>query len=214
MRWSMKGYIFDLDGVLVDTAKYHFLAWKRLASQLGIDFTIEDNEKLKGVSRKDSFEIILSLGGREIPDSEKEGLMDFKNKWYLDYVHSMDHSEILEGVEDYLKHLKEKGAIIILGSSSKNARLILEKVKLINYFDYIVDGNIINKAKPDPEVFLKGASLAGINPNECIVFEDAQAGIDAAKAAGMKVAGVVHSSELNGYDVEIRTFKSETPYLL
>ncbi|MBQ0148787.1 MAG: HAD hydrolase-like protein, partial [Flavobacteriaceae bacterium] len=147
-----KAFIFDLDGVIVDTAKYHFLAWQKLAESLGITFTHDDNEQLKGVSRVRSLEIILGLGNVEATQEQKEQWLVQKNKDYLQYIDKMDDSEILPGVMKVLEFLKANNQPIILGSASKNARPILEKVNILNYFDDIVDGNDVSNAKPDPEV--------------------------------------------------------------
>ena len=149
-------YIFDLDGVIVDTAKYHYLAWKKLADELEIDFTLEHNELLKGVSRIRSLEIILELGKKEISTSDFERFLIQKNEDYLTYIDKMDSSEILPDVLEKLKFVKEINRKIVLGSASKNGKPILEKVGLLEYFDAIVDGNDVSKAKPDPEVFLIG----------------------------------------------------------
>lgn len=193
-------YIFDLDGVIVDTAKYHFLAWKDLADHLGIDFTKKDNELLKGVSRIRSLEIILELGNTSIPKEEFERYLQEKNEDYLSYIRKMDESEILPGVMDCLQFLKEKEKKIVLGSASKNAKTILERVHLLEYFDEIVDGNAVTKAKPDPEVFLLGAQRTDSKPEECVVFEDAVAGIEAANAANMISIGIGSKEVLSEAD--------------
>ena len=167
-----KAFIFDLDGVIVDTAKYHYLAWKNLANNLNIDFTHDHNELLKGVSRVRSLEIILGLGSVHASDEQKNEWLIQKNEEYLGYINKMDDSEILPGVMKVLNFLKANHQPIILGSASKNARPILEKVNILNYFDDIVDGNDVTNAKPDPEVFIVGAKKAN-QPNEnSIVFED------------------------------------------
>lgn len=182
--------IFDLDGVICDTAKYHYLAWKRLAQELGFDFTEKDNERLKGVSRMRSLEILLEVGGLEKTEEEKAKLAEKKNTWYVEYILQMDSSELLPGVLDFLEELKENEVKLALGSASKNARTILQRLGITPLFDAIVDGNLVTKAKPDPEVFTLGAELLGIPPENAVVFEDAEAGIEAALAAGMKVIGV------------------------
>lgn len=202
----MKALIFDLDGVIVDTAKYHFIAWKKLAEELGIDFTLEDNERLKGVSRIKSFEIILEIGQKVMSEEEKEKCCIKKNEHYLEYIRKMEKDEILPGVKEFITDARKKGYKIILGSASKNAVLILERLELLDYFDVIIDGTKISKAKPDPEVFLSGAKEAGILPNECIVFEDAVAGIEAAHAGGMKVVGVGDAATLSKADWNIEKF--------
>lgn len=184
------GFIFDLDGVIVDTAKYHYLAWRKLANELGFEFTQEQNELFKGVSRKRCLEILLEIGKiKASPEQFNRWLVE-KNEDYLSLIEKMDASEILPDVQRVLKFLKKHNMPIALGSASKNARPILEKVNLMDYFDAIVDGTQVTKAKPDPEVFLLAAAQMGVNPNECVVFEDAVAGIEAANNAGMLSIGI------------------------
>jgi len=185
-----KGFIFDLDGVIVDTAKYHYLAWKKLANQLGFEFTKEQNELFKGVSRKRCLEILLEIGHIDATQEQFDTWMVEKNIDYLAYIENMDASEILPDVPKILKFLKEREIPIALGSASKNARPILEKVNLLHYFDVIVDGNNVTKAKPDPEVFLLAAKQLGVKSKDCIVFEDAVAGVKAANAAKMISIGI------------------------
>jgi len=184
------GFIFDLDGVIVDTAKYHYLAWKKLANELGFEFTEEQNELFKGVSRKRCLEILLQIGKIKATQEQFNTWMVEKNEDYLAYIEKMDESEILPDVLKILKFLKENNSPIALGSASKNAKPILEKVKLLGYFDFIVDGNNVTKAKPDPEVFLIAAKKMNIAPENCIVFEDAVAGIEAANNAKMTSIGI------------------------
>lgn len=185
-----KGIIFDLDGVIVDTAKYHYLAWKKLANQLGFEFTKEQNELFKGVSRKRCMDILLEMGNVSATDAQKEIWMTEKNNDYLSFIEKMDDSEILPDVPKVLEFLKENTIPIALGSASKNALPILEKVGLAHFFDVIVDGNSVSKAKPDPEVFLMAAQKMNLQPNNCIVFEDAVAGIEAANSANMISIGI------------------------
>jgi len=192
-----KGFIFDLDGVIVDTAKYHFLAWKKLANGIGIDFSEEQNEQLKGVSRKRSLEKILVWGGITLSEDEFGQLMERKNADYLNYIAEMDENEILPDVVKILNYLIAQKQPIALGSASKNAREILAKVKLLEKFDIIVDGNDVTKAKPDPEVFLKAASQLGVNPEDSVVFEDSLAGVQAANAANMLSIGIGDETILN-----------------
>ncbi|MGI9531898.1 beta-phosphoglucomutase [Lutimonas sp.] len=187
---SKKAIIFDLDGVIVDTAKYHYLAWRELAIQLGFDFTEAQNEQLKGVSRVRSLEILLDLGNVSLEEEEKTKLLIEKNNQYLEYIAEMDHSEILPGIDDLLHYLKLNKVPFSLGSASKNARLILETLELLDLFDAIVDGNDVSTAKPDPEVFLIAAQKLGVDPENCIVIEDAQAGIEAANKANMLSIGI------------------------
>ncbi|HPT82932.1 MAG TPA: beta-phosphoglucomutase [Limnochordia bacterium] len=200
--------IFDLDGVIVDTAKYHYLAWKRLAEELGFQFTPAANERLKGVSRQRSLEILLEIGGLRKTEEERIQLAEKKNTWYVEYILQMDKSEILPGVLPFLQELKDRGIKIALGSASKNARTILDRLEITELFDVIVDGNLVSQAKPDPEVFLLGAELLGIPPRSAVVFEDAQAGIEAALRAGMKVVGVGDPSLLRNAHHVIPGFAS------
>ncbi|GIZ09404.1 beta-phosphoglucomutase [Flavobacterium sp. UMI-01] len=194
---AKKAFIFDLDGVIVDTAKYHYLAWKKLADQLGINFTLEHNELLKGVSRVRSLDIILDLGAVEASQEDKNKWLVQKNEEYLSYLVDMDESEILPGVFPVLKYLKEKGQPIALGSASKNARPILEKTGILPYFDAIVDGNDVSNAKPDPEVFLRAAQLLDTAPEYAVVFEDSIAGIQAANSAKMLSVGIGDETTLH-----------------
>jgi beta-phosphoglucomutase len=204
----VKGCIFDLDGVIVDTAKYHYLAWKRLARELGFDFTEKDNERLKGVSRMASLEILLKVGGLSFDEETKLALATKKNQWYVDYITVMDESEVLPGAKEFIEKAKAAGLKIALGSASKNAMTILNRLKLTDCFDAVIDGNKVSKAKPDPEVFLLAAQELGLSPLCCVVFEDAAAGVEAAKRAGMKCVGVGTSSELAEADVVIPGFEN------
>ena len=182
--------IFDLDGVIVDTAVYHFLAWRRLADQLRIPFTKEDNERLKGVSRMASLEIILEIGGSKLNDDRKQEYATLKNNWYIDYISKMTSNEILPGSLSFINELRDANIRVAIGSASKNTPLILKQVGILELFDAVVDGNNVRNAKPDPEVFLKAARMLGIKPENCVVFEDAIAGVQAALNAGMMCIGV------------------------
>lgn len=200
-----KAFIFDLDGVIVDTAKYHYLAWQKIANNLGIEFTHEHNELLKGVSRVRSLEIILGLGSVEATQEDKDNWLHKKNEDYLAYILHMKEDEILEGVLPVLQFLKDNNQFIALGSASKNARPILEKVNILHYFDAIVDGNDVTNAKPDPEVFLRAAQMLEKPADESIVFEDSVAGIQAANIAGMVSIGIgdktiLHEAQYNFSD--------------
>lgn len=200
-----KAFIFDLDGVIVDTAKYHFLAWQKLANQLGVEFTHKHNEGLKGVSRVRSLDIILELGNVQASQEDKNKWLVQKNEEYLSYLVDMDESEILPGVLKVLEYLKSKNQFIALGSASKNARPILEKTNIMHFFDAIVDGNDVSNAKPDPEVFLRAAELVGVSNENAIVFEDSVAGIQAANIANMISVGigdatVLHEAKYNFKD--------------
>ena len=199
--------IFDLDGVIVDTAKYHYLAWKRLANSLGFDFTEHDNEQLKGVSRVESLKLILKLGSLELSQSDFDAALVNKNGWYLEYINKIGPEEILPGVTEFLSDVRAKGIKTALGSASKNAVLILERIELLDQFDVIVDGNKVSNAKPDPEVFLNAAREIGVAPSDCIVFEDAVAGVQAALNANMKVVGIGVDSVLHQADLVIADFQ-------
>jgi len=192
----IKAAIFDLDGVIVDTAHYHYLAWKRLAKELGFDLTIEQNELLKGVSRMRSLEIILELGGISLTDAEKERIANKKNGWFVEYVNEMKPTEIFPGVKEMLKSIRSKGIKVALASSSKNAPRVIQLLNIENEFDAVVDGTMVVHSKPDPEIFLLAASKLGVDPSDCVVFEDAEAGVEAALAAGMKCVGVGSPEQL------------------
>jgi beta-phosphoglucomutase len=193
---TKKAFIFDLDGVIVDTAKYHFLAWEKLANQLGINFTHEHNEELKGVSRVRSLDLILALGNITASQEDKNKWLIQKNEDYLSYLVDMDEREILPGVVKVLEYLKNNNQAIALGSASKNARPILKKTNIMHFFDAIVDGNDVSNAKPDPEVFLQAAQRLSINKENAVVFEDSVAGIQAANIAKMTSVGIGDSSVL------------------
>ena len=208
------GFIFDLDGVIVDTAKYHYLAWKNLANSLGFNFTEKQNEQLKGVSRVKSLEILLKYGNVKLSEEKKQSLLLEKNKEYLEYVHKMTPKEILPGVNQLLTFLETNNIKFALGSASKNAPLILEKVRLYKRFTAIVDGNDVSKAKPNPEVFLIGAKKLGMNPENCIVFEDAMAGIQAANAAKMISIGIGDKKVLSEAAYVFRDMTEITPDFL
>lgn len=194
---NTKAFIFDLDGVIVDTAKYHYLAWQKIAAELNIEFTHEHNELLKGVSRVRSLDIILELGKVTASQEDKDRWLVQKNEDYLSYLVDMDASEILPGVFEILKFLKENNQPIALGSASKNARPILEKTGLLSYFDAVVDGNDVTNAKPDPEVFLMAAKLLNIKPEDSIVFEDSVAGVQAANIGNMTSVGIGEANTLH-----------------
>lgn len=203
---SKKAFIFDLDGVIVDTAKYHFLAWRKLANSVGVDFSEEQNEQLKGVSRVRSLEKILAWGGIELSEDKFMELMAKKNNDYLSHVNQMDDSEILPDVPKILDYLREEGFPIALGSASKNARMILQKVNLYKIFDAIVDGTNVTKAKPDPEVFLNASKLLQTEPNDCVVFEDSVAGVQAANIANMISIGIGDKNVLHEADFVFKDF--------
>ena len=211
---EIKACIFDLDGVIVDTAGYHYQAWKRLANQLDFDFTLEDNEKLKGISRKESLELILKWGMVSKTNLEKEELARLKNSWYVEMISGMTPADVLPGALQFLKDVKTSGYKTALGSASKNAGIILNKVELTDYFDAIVDGNVVTASKPDPQVFLKGAKMLDVDPLACVVFEDAIAGVEAAKNGGMKVVGIGSIETLAGADLIIGSLQEMNISLL
>lgn len=202
--------IFDLDGVLVDTAVYHYQAWKKLANSLGFDFTHAQNEQLKGVNRMRSLDKILAWGGIEKTDAEKDELATLKNTWYVEMISKMSASEVLPGTVELLTQLKAEGIKMALGSASKNSGLILERTNITHFFDAIVDGNSVTSSKPDPEVFIKGGELLNTPASHCIVFEDAAAGVEAALAAHMSVIGVGEAENLPGADQYVKDLSGVT----
>jgi beta-phosphoglucomutase len=186
----MKAFLFDLDGVLVSTEHNHFLAWQRCAHSLDIAFSEKENELLKGVSRADSLKKILEIGAKTISAAEFEALLKSKNDFYLESIQDLNQENLLPGVLNLLEQAKAKGIRLGVGSSSKNANFILDKLHIRNYFEVVIDGNGVKDPKPHPEVFLNGASALGLDPSVCMVFEDAASGIAAAKAGGFTAVGV------------------------
>lgn len=191
---DIKGLIFDLDGVIVSTEKNHFDSWKRIAGMLNAKFDEDVNENLKGVSRSDSLKYILEHSNLKLEEERFNELLVMKNEFYRDSITQLSKSEILPGVEDVISNAKSKGLKVMIGSSSRNARFILEKLGLLDTFDHIVDGNDVTNPKPDPEVFLKGADALGLSPSQCIVFEDAASGVEAAKKGGFMAIAVGNSN--------------------
>lgn len=187
---QIKAFLFDLDGVLVDTANFHYLAWRRLANQLGFELSPAMNEALKGVSRMDSLDRILDWGHIRMTDGEKQHLADTKNGWYVEMIRSMTPEDILPGALSLLRSLKERGTLLGLGSASRNAGTILKMTGLEVWFDVVVDGHTVRRSKPDPEVFLTGANALRVDPEACVVVEDAEMGLQAACAAGMFAVGI------------------------
>lgn len=206
----IKGCIFDLDGVIVDTAKYHYLAWKRLANELGTDLSEAQNEKLKGVSRMGSLDLILKWGGIQLNESEKNKWAAIKNEWYRDFILKMKADEILDGVLPFLDDLKSKGIKIALGSASKNAGTVIEQVGLSKDFEVIIDGNKTTRSKPDPQVFEMAADIMGLKPGECIVFEDAPKGIDAALNGGFYAIGIGSPENLGHAHLVLPNFMGQS----
>ena len=202
-----RAVIFDLDGVLVFTDKYHFEAWKKLADKLDIEFTEKDNDRLRGVSRAESLEIILEkYKGAPIPSEKKSEYLEEKNEVYRESLGSMNRDDVSSDVRDTLSKLKKDGYRLAIGSSSKNTAYILERTELTDAFDAVADGTMITKSKPDPEVFLKAAELLGEEPSRCLVVEDADAGVTAAHAAGMDVAAIGSATESNRADYNLEVF--------
>ena len=205
----IKGFLFDLDGVIVDTAVFHFKAWRKMANKLGFDIDEAFNETLKGISRRDSIDRILAYGGITLSEEEIERLAKEKNEDYLTMVDTMTKENILPGVQELIAQIKEQNYKMALGSASKNAPRILDRIGLIHEFDAIVDGNSVNKSKPDPEVFIKGADALDLKNEECVVVEDAYAGVEAAIAAGMKSIGIGEQENLPNANIVIHSFENK-----
>lgn len=210
----MKAFIFDLDGVLVDTAKYHYIAWKTIGTSFNFNLTETQNEGLKGISRTDSLDLMLEWAGTEMNLEQKEVLLRQKNEHYLELIQEMDRTEILPGVLTILDFAKDNNVPVALGSASKNAQLILKKLDLLPYFDSIVDGTHVTHSKPNPEVFLLGAKNLKTPDNQCVVFEDAAAGVAAAKAAQMVAVGIGDAKELAAADYIFSSLESIDSHLL
>ena len=206
----IKGCIFDLDGVIVDTAKYHYLAWKRLANELGGDLTEKQNEKLKGVSRMESLNLILEWGGIKLDEADKVKWAGIKNEWYREFILKMEADEILEGVLPFLESLKAQGIKIALGSASKNAATVIKQVGLEDDFKVIIDGTKTTRSKPDPQVFQMAAEQMGLQPEECIVFEDAPKGVDAALNGNFYAVGIGSPENLGHAHMVIPNFIGQT----
>ncbi len=211
MQADIAGLIFDLDGVLVDTARYHYLAWRRLAQELGLDLTVQTNERLKGVSRSKSLEIILADAGRSATDAEMQVMAARKNGWYLEHILRMTPAEVLPNVKPFVRRARTLGLRTAIGSASKNTPTILERTGLAPLFDAVVDGNVTSAAKPDPEVFLRAAQALGLVPACCVVFEDSASGVEAARRAGMRVVGIGRPQALAEADIVVRGFSGLTP---
>ena len=209
----IKGFLFDLDGVIVDTAVFHFQAWRRLAQKLGGDFTEEQNEQLKGVSRVDSLKKIIEWTGATVSEEEFQRLMVEKNEWYLELVQGLGPQDALPGALNFLQTAYDQGIKIALGSASKNAPMILEKLGITPLFTAIIDGNNVVNGKPHPEVFLKGAVALGLKPSECVVFEDSIAGVQAAKTGGMSSVGIGDAETLQA-DIHFSALGDTTPKAL
>lgn len=207
MSNKIKLCIFDLDGVIVDTAKYHYLAWKELAKEFGYDLTKQQNEKLKGVSRVQSLKLIMQWAGVEKTEEEQKILAAKKNEQYVKLIQSITPDDVFPGVKEFIAELKENNILTSIGSASKNTRLILEKLEITDMFDYIVDGTMTTHSKPHPEVFLKSCEALDIPPKNTVVFEDAPKGIEAALAGGMYALGVGNPAELSNANMVIQGFE-------
>ncbi|MEM9051654.1 MAG: beta-phosphoglucomutase [Bacteroidota bacterium] len=205
---EIKACLFDLDGVIVDTAKYHYQAWKRLCNELGFDLTEEENESLKGISREESLNILLKKGGVSLSDNKKTELTALKNGWYLEFIEKMTADEALPGALEFIQAAKDSGRKIALGSSSRNALKILETLEIVDLFDAVIDGTKVSRGKPDPQTFQLGAEALKMHPCECVVFEDAQAGVEAALAGGMYIIGVGDETTLNRANLTIEGFQN------
>lgn len=203
-----KGIIFDLDGVICFTDKYHYQAWKKIADELGIYFDENINNRLRGVSRMESLEIILEKYPQTLSAEEKEKLAERKNKEYVSFLNQMSPKDMDSETKSTLDELRKRGCLLAIGSSSKNAKLILEKLGLSHYFDAVSDGTNITKSKPDPEVFLKAAQALGLETKECLVVEDAKAGIEAAQAGGFDSAGLLEAAEYEKTVYPLKNFCS------
>ncbi len=206
----LKACIFDLDGVVVDTAIYHYAAWRRLANELGFDFSEEQNERLKGVSRMRSLDLILEIGGQQASPEEKQEMAARKNSWYQEMVAQMKPDEVLAGARAFIIACKADGLGVAIGSASKNAKLILAKTGLTDLFDAIIDGNATTRSKPDPEVFELAAAALSVKQEQCVVFEDAPKGVDAANALNMLSIGVGNVATLGHADAIISDFEGFT----
>ena len=210
----IKGFLFDLDGVIVDTAVFHFHAWRKVAQKLGGDFTEAQNEQLKGISRIDSLKKIIEWTNAEVNDRQFQELQEQKNRWYLDLISSLGPNDALPGAIDFLQQTHSKGILIALGSASKNAPMVLDKLGITELFSAVIDGNNVLNGKPHPEVFLKGAEALGLEPSECLVFEDSIAGVQAAKQGGMASVGIGNAETLKA-NLHFESLGETTPeYLL
>ncbi|SMB99426.1 beta-phosphoglucomutase [Thermanaeromonas toyohensis ToBE] len=208
-----KGAIFDLDGVITDTAKYHYLAWKRLASELGLYFDEKINERLKGIGRLESLEIILEENGQNFSHQEKEYYANRKNQYYVEMIKNITPKDILPGVTNLIATLKAWGVKLAVASASKNAPTVLKNLRIIEWFDHVVDAGRIKKGKPDPEIFLVAAQNIGVKPWECVGFEDSAAGIEALKRAGMLAVGIGDKEALKDADLVVKDLTFITPIL-
>ncbi len=206
----IKGFIFDLDGVITDTAELHYLAWKKLSNDMGWAFDREVNEKLRGVSRMDSIHIIKDHNNAQVSESKLVELATRKNNIYVDSLDQMSPKDYLSGAQELLTLLRQEGFKVALGSASKNSTKVLDQLEATKFFDVIGDGNSVSKSKPAPDIFLFGAKKLDLQPSECIVYEDAEAGVDAAKAGGFYTVGIGPEERVGHADVRFDTMKEAT----
>ncbi len=209
---KIKAFIFDLDGVLTDTAEYHYLAWKRLAEEEGLSFNRQDNEKLRGISRRASLELILQ--GKRLSEEKMQELMDRKNGYYREYIKSITKKDLLPGAEELLRELKARGYKLAMASGSKNAPKVVERLGITAYFDVLAHGGSVEKSKPAPDLFLHTAEKLAIKPCSCVVVEDAGAGLDAAKAAGMFTIGIGPPERVGAADLVLPSVAEIKPEAL
>lgn len=207
----IKGFIFDLDGVLVDTPKLHFEAWRKLANSLGIDFNETQNEQLKGIGRHESLNKILDIGELTLDDQEFETLCKQKNEWYQEMLSSLQDSDILPGAQEFLKAARNLNLQIALGSASQNAQKVLDLLRLTGYFDVIIDGNLTAKSKPHPQVFQMAASKLQLAPQSLVVFEDSIAGIEAANTGGFRSIGIGRKKVLSKAELVFKGLNKISP---
>lgn len=200
---NIKLALFDLDGVITDTAKFHYLGWKKLAFELGIEIDEEFNNKLKGVSRDKSLELILEHGNKHISIEKFNACLELKNRYYLEYISGLSYVDILPGVVDTINELKSRNIKIVIASASKNAQFIIEKLGIIDLFDLIIDASLIKKSKPDPEIFNYGVKYFDVSPREAIGFEDSISGIEAIKSANIFAVGIGSVDELFAADIVV-----------
>ncbi len=198
LKRDIKAFIFDLDGVLTDTAEYHYLAWKRMADEEGLTFNRKDNEQLRGVSRRASLELILQ--GQLLSEEKMQDLMDRKNRYYRDYINRISEKDLLPGALEILEELRSRNYKLALASASKNAPRVIELLGIAPFFDVIADGNSVKKTKPAPDLFLYTAAKLAVEPMCCLVVEDAEAGITAARAAGMTTIGIGPAERVGAAD--------------
>jgi beta-phosphoglucomutase len=210
MPMRVKGCIFSMDGVVVDTSMHHYGAWRRLANEFGFDFSVEQHETLRGLSRLESLEQILQWGGLYLTEAEKLHWADVKNNWYLASIATMKPAEVLPGVLLLLRQIKSEGLKMAISSESRNARTVLRSLQLDGFFDEIIDGSSFRKPKPDPDCFIMAAHSIGLFPAECLIFEDLSKGITAAKRGGFPVVGIGTEEALSGADLVIEGFRGVT----